>query len=164
MKQWYALYVSLYSHWSYRYNSFCILFWILLMWKPSKIFMIFKLFFGQILWRARNKWKFLTFYLKCVISRKILEVSKIWRTVFCCRIWSWSPVPCEKHDPRDSVDKNRCFCRYWGPWAMFFTRNGRPWSNPIISRSLIDFFPCFIHINMNFSALKWAIFGSHHGC
>ena len=24
-----------------------------------------------------------------------------------CRIWSWSPVPCEKHGPRDSVDKNR---------------------------------------------------------
>ena len=27
--------------------------------------------------------------------------------VFCCRIWSWSPMPCEKHGPRDSVDKNR---------------------------------------------------------
>ena len=24
-----------------------------------------------------------------------------------CRIWSWSPVLCEKHGPRDSVDKNR---------------------------------------------------------
>ena len=23
------------------------------------------------------------------------------------RIWSWSPMPCEKHGPRDSVDKNR---------------------------------------------------------
>ena len=29
-------------------------------------------------------------------------------TVFCCRIWSWSPIPCEKHGPRDSVDKKRC--------------------------------------------------------
>ena len=27
--------------------------------------------------------------------------------VACCRIWSWSPMPCEKHGPRDSVDKNR---------------------------------------------------------
>ena len=24
-----------------------------------------------------------------------------------CRIWSWSPMSCEKHGPRDSVDKNR---------------------------------------------------------
>ena len=27
--------------------------------------------------------------------------------VIGCRIWSWSPMPCEKHGPRDSVDKNR---------------------------------------------------------
>ena len=25
----------------------------------------------------------------------------------CCSIWSWSPMLCEKHGPRDSVDKNR---------------------------------------------------------
>ena len=25
----------------------------------------------------------------------------------CYRIWSWLPMPCEKHGPRDSVDKNR---------------------------------------------------------
>ena len=61
---------------------FCILLWILLMWKPSEIFMIFELFLGQILWRARHKGKFLTSYLQCAISRKILEVSEIWRTVF----------------------------------------------------------------------------------
>ena len=36
----------------------------------------------------------------------------------------------------------------------FFTRRGRPWSNPIIARSLTDFFPCFIHMNMDFSALR----------
>ena len=24
-----------------------------------------------------------------------------------CRIWSWSPMACKKHGPRDSVDKNR---------------------------------------------------------
>ena len=22
---------------------------------------------------------------------------------FCCRIWSWSPMPCEKHGPRESI-------------------------------------------------------------
>ena len=71
-----------------------------------------------------------------------------WYTVrfgLCCRMWSWSPMPCEKHGPRDSIDKNRGrgFCRYWGPRAMFFTRHGRPWSNPIIARSLIDFFSGF---------------------
>ena len=27
--------------------------------------------------------------------------------IIWCRIWSWSPMPCEKHGPRDSVDKNR---------------------------------------------------------
>ena len=36
--------------------------------------------------------------------------------------------------------EGRGFCRNWGPRAMFFTRHGRPWSNPIIARSLIDFF------------------------
>ena len=60
--------------------------------------------------------------------------------------------------------EGRGFFRYWGPRAMFFTRYGRPWSNPIITRSLINFFLCFSHKNMNFSALKWAIFGSLHCC
>ena len=63
-------------------------------------------------------------------------------TVMCCRIWSWSPMPCEKHGPMDSVDKSeaegRDFSRYWSPRAMFFTRNGRPWSHLIIARALID--------------------------
>ena len=27
--------------------------------------------------------------------------------MMCCRIWSWSRMPCGKHGPRDSVDKNR---------------------------------------------------------
>ena len=74
--------IQLSQYWPYRYNSFCILLWILFMWKPWEILMIFELFLDQILWRARNKWKFLTFYLKCAISRKILEVSKIWMTFF----------------------------------------------------------------------------------
>ena len=77
--------IQLSQYWSYRYNSFCILLWILFIWKPWEILMIFELFLDQILWRARNKWKFLTFYLKCAISRKILEVSKIWMMVF------WQP-------------------------------------------------------------------------
>ena len=33
----------------------------------------------------------------------------------CCRIWSWCPVPCEKHGPRDSVDKN------WGRRPRFLS-------------------------------------------
>ena len=49
------------------------------------------------------------------------------------------------------------FGRNWCPRAMVFTRHGRPRSNPIIARSLIDFFSCFIHIIMNFSALKCSI-------
>ena len=43
------------------------------------------------------------------------------------RIWSWSPMPCEKHGPRASVFV------YWVPRAMFFTRHGRPWSNPTLN-------------------------------
>ena len=46
------------------------------------------------------------------------------------RIWSWSPMPCEKHGPRASVRKKNLFFVYWVPLAMFFTRHGRPWSNP----------------------------------
>ena len=74
--------LQLSQYWSYRYNSFCILLWILLMWKPFEILMLFELFLDQMLCRARKKWKILTLYLKCAISRKILEVSKIWMTVF----------------------------------------------------------------------------------
>ena len=29
------------------------------------------------------------------------------KIIICCRIWSWSPMLCEKHGPRDSVHKNR---------------------------------------------------------
>ena len=61
-----------------------------------------------------------------------------------CRIWSWSLMTCEKHGPRDSVDKTeakgRGFCRYWGLRAMCFTRHERPWSKPIIARWLTDSF------------------------
>ena len=70
---------------------------------------------------------------------------------YTCRIWSWSPMPCEKHGPRDSVDKNwgprPRFFRYLGPRAMFFTWHGRPWSNPIIAHSLIGFAVFYSHKN-----------------
>ena len=68
-------------------------------------------------------------------------------------------LPCRvKNMARGTQAEGRGFCRYWGPRAMFSTRHGRPWSNSIIARSLIDFFPYFIRINMNFSALKGAFF------
>ena len=54
-----------------------------------------------------------------------------------------------KHGPRESVDKNR------GRRPMFLSLL-RP-DGHVLARSLIDFFPCSIHINMKFSALKWAI-------
>ena len=90
-----------------------------------------------------------------------------WLSV-CCRIWSWSPMPCKKHGPRDSVDKNRGrrprFLSLLRPEGHVFHT---AWETMIKSyySTLTDwFFPCFIHINMNLSALKWAIFGSLHGC
>ena len=50
------------------------------------------------------------------------------------RIWSWSPMPCEKHGRRASVTtKASAFGLgfvHWVPRAMFFTQHGRPWSNP----------------------------------
>ena len=54
---------------------------------------------------------------------------KIKRRACYNRIWSWSPMPCEKHGPRASVTTK----------TMFFTRHGRPWSNPTMiyqSRSM----------------------------
>ena len=85
-----------------------------------------------------------------------------------CRIWLWSPMPCEKHGPRDSVDKNRGqrprFLSLLRPEGHVFHT---AWETMIKSyySTLADwFFLCFIHMNMNFSALKWAIFGSLHGC
>ena len=50
------------------------------------------------------------------------------------RIWSWSPMPCEKHGPWASVTTkprpSASVFVYWVPRATFFTRHGRPWSNP----------------------------------
>ena len=78
--------------------------------------------------------------------------------VLCCRIWSWSPMPCEKHGPRDSVDKNRGrrprFLSYLRPEGHVFHT---AWETMIKSyySTLADwFFSMFFHINMNFSAFK----------
>ena len=132
---------------------------------------------------SRSLWR------HCVMV-KIKADGKILADMICCRIWSWSPMPCaiigfdhglpcrvknmaigpqcEKHGPRDSVDKN------WGRRPRFLSLL-RPeghvfhtaWETMIKSyySTLTDwFFSCFIHINVNFSALKWAFFGSLHGC
>ena len=72
-------------HKLYGCNFFGVSFWILFLWKPSEIFMILELFLGQILWRTRNKWEFLTFHPKCHISGKILKVSK-WQGRFLIAI------------------------------------------------------------------------------
>ena len=72
-------------------------------------------------------------------------------------MWKTWPEGLSRQKPRPKAEV--FVRRYWGPRAMFFTRHRRPWSNPIITHLLIDFFfQCFIHINMNFDALKWAIF------
>ena len=78
---------------------------------------------------------------------------KVW-----CRIWSWSPMPFEKHSPRDSVDKNRgrrprLFSLLRPEGHVFHTA----WETMVKSyySTIADwFFPCLIHISMNFSALK----------
>ena len=60
---------------------------------------------------------FLWFTSCVLLFDKNLILGCLWPLVFVldnililgiwCRIWSWSPVLCEKHGPRDSVDKNR---------------------------------------------------------
>ena len=57
----------------------------------------------------RNKFQ----WYNNIHSRKLIWKCRLYNgghfvSVFmCCRIWSWSPVPCKKHGPRDSEDKNR---------------------------------------------------------
>ena len=92
-----------------------------------------------------------------------IMASSVW-----CRIWSWSPMLCEKHGPRDSVDKNRGrrprFLSLLRPEGHVFHTAWETMIKCYYSTLADWFFPCFIHINMNFSALKWTIFGSLHGC
>ena len=82
--------------------------------------------------------------------------------IISCRIWSWSPMPCEKHGPRDSVDKNRGrrprFLSLLRPEGHVFHT---AWETMIkfYYSTLTDlFFLRFIRMNMNFSALNWGDF------
>ena len=43
------------------------------------------------------------------------SIYKLRNVVMCCRIWSWSLMPCDKHGPRDSVGKN------WGQRPGFLS-------------------------------------------
>ena len=98
-----------------------------------------------------------------VTEKTATLIYHIWTNNFDCRIWSWSPMPCEKHGPRDSVDKNRgrrprflSLLRSEG--HVFHTA----WETMIKSyySTLTDwFFPSFVHRNVNFNALKWTMYG-----
>ena len=78
------------------------------------------------------------------------------------------PYRVKKHGLRDSVDKNRgrrpmCLSLPRPEGHAFHTA----WQTMIKSyySTFTDWcFPRCIHINMNFGALNWAIFGSLHGC
>ena len=86
------------------------------------------------------------------------SIHKLNNVVMCCRIWSWSPMSCEKHGPGDSVDKN------WGRKPRFLSLprlEGHVFHT--VSETMIKsyysmftdwFFPCFIHRNMNVNVLN----------
>ena len=106
-----------------------------------------------------------------VLAHMLWQPTSICIAIFhkhCCRIWSWSPMPCEKHGPRDSVDKNRGrrprFLSLLRPEGHVFHTAWETMIKSYYSTLAVWFFPCFIHINMNFSALKWSISGSLCGC
>ena len=84
------------------------------------------------------------------------------------RIWSWSPMPCEKHGPRASVTTKTSafglgFCLLQVPRAMFFTRHGRPWSNPTIMTSILVSIPifnnCDVHGSCGERSASWEVSG-----
>ena len=108
-------------------------------------------------WRQR--------YLPAWMPARLMTIA---RSLSGCRIWSWSPMPCEKHGPRDSVDKNRGrrprFLSLLRPEGHVFHTAWETMIKSYYSTPADWFFLCFIHVNMNFDALKWAIFGSLHGC
>ena len=62
-------------------------------------------------WQADLVWESLSLFLTSAILPCFPDPSKYGilteYCLICCRIWSWSSMPCEKHGPRDSVDKNR---------------------------------------------------------
>ena len=88
--------------------------------------------------------------------------------MMCYSIWSWSPMPSEKHGPRDSVDKNQ----RQKPKVFFLLRPDdhvfhTAWEAIIRSyyNMLTDwFFPRFINVDINFTTLKWTTFSSLYGC
>ena len=90
--------------------------------------------------------------------------------VLWCWIWSWSPVTCEKHVPRDSVDKNRGgrsrFLSLLRPEGHFFqtARETMVKSYYTTRASMIDFFSVFHSNNYEFYCFEMANFGSLHGC
>ena len=87
-----------------------------------------------------------------------------WAGNIITKIETWETVhivgfdPCEKHGPKDSVDKNRGrrprFLSLLRPEGHVCHTTWRPWSNPIIARSLIDFFPHFM-VAREIALLLW---------
>ena len=85
-----------------------------------------------------------------------------------CRIWSWSPMTCEEHGPRDSVDKNRGrkprSLSLLRPKGHHFHTSWETMFKSYYSTLTDLFLPRFVHRNVNFSALKWTIYSYLHGC
>ena len=52
------------------------------------------------------RWLYNSFLTKIRWKCTDAFITQQWIWIYC-RIWSWSPMPCEKHGLRDSVDKNR---------------------------------------------------------
>ena len=68
----------------------------------------------KILWRYHESvymvmLRWLCHPVTMYIAIPLMSVCNIMRNASrpWCRIWSWSPMPCEKHGPRDPGDKNR---------------------------------------------------------
>ena len=58
------------------------------------------------LYRTEHLFQFSNHIEKLLRARQC-KCSALYNSSKWCRIWSWSLMPCEKHGPRDSVDKNR---------------------------------------------------------
>ena len=56
---------------------------------------------------ATMKWVKITHFKALKFIFMWINMEKINQQACYNRIWSWSPMPCEKYGPRDSVDKNR---------------------------------------------------------
>ena len=86
----------------------------------------------------------------------ILSWSMIVATNLVCYVGFHHGLPCHVKNMARGTQKTKNdaegwgFCHYRDPRPMFFTRHGRPWSNPIIAHSLIDFFPMFYSYKYEF--------------